>query len=320
MSGLLHDVDQRTKLAGHNRLELLLFKLGGAQRFGINVFKVQEVIQCPPLTQLPKAHPVICGVAHLRGKTIPVIDLSMAIGAQPVSHDGNGYVIITEYNRSTQGFLVSAVDRIINMGWEQIQPPPRGAGKESYLTAVTQLDKELIEVVDVEKVMKEVMGGNDHVSEGVIDPNIDKFDQHILIVDDSSVARNQIKRVLDQLEVTFTTAKDGQEALEILNQWVAEGKHLPSYLAMIISDVEMPRMDGYTLTAKMRQDPAMKDVFVLLHTSLSGVFNQSMVEKVGANQFLAKYVPDDLARLVQQRLREHQSTHDLKAGRNVARA
>jgi two-component system chemotaxis response regulator CheV len=307
MSNLLQNVDKRTQLAGRNRLELLLFKLCGTQRFGINVFKVQEVIQCPSLTQLPKAHPVICGVAHLRGKTIPVIDLSMAIGAQASPRDGNGYVIITEYNRTTQGFLVSAVDRIINMGWEQIQPPPRGAGRESYLTAVTQLDKELIEVIDVEKIMKEVMGGSEDVSEGVIDASIDRIDQHILVADDSSVARNQIKRVLDQLSITYTLVKDGQEALDTLNQWISEGKNLSQYLALIISDIEMPRMDGYTLAAKVRQNPAMKDVFILLHTSLSGVFNQAMVEKVGANQFLAKYDPDELARHVQQRLREHQS-------------
>jgi two-component system chemotaxis response regulator CheV len=305
MTGLLHEVDQRTKLAGHNRLELLLFKLWGNQRFGINVFKVQEVIQCPPLTQLPKAHPVICGVAHLRGKTIPVIDLSMAIGARPMQRDGKGYVIITEYNRSIQGFLVSTVDRIINMGWEQIQPPPKGAGKESYMTAVTQLDKELIEVVDVEKVMKEVIGGSEHVSAGIIDPHNEEFGQHVLVVDDSSVARNQIKRVLEQLHVEYTTAKDGQEAFETLEAWVREGKDLPRFLALVISDLEMPRMDGYTLTARMRQTASMQSVYVLLHSSLSGVFNQNMVEKVGANQFLAKYIPDDLARLIQNRLKEH---------------
>ena len=305
MAGLLEGVDQRTKLAGHNRLELLLFKLGGTQRFGINVFKVQEVIQCPTLTQIPRSHPAICGVAHLRGKTIPVLDLSMAIGSGPLPRDSGGYVIVTEYNRSTQGFLVSTVDRIINMGWEQIQPPPRGAGRNSYLTAVTQFENELIEVIDVEKVMKEVIGGSEEVSAGVIATHVDSFGQHVLVVDDSSVARNQIKRVLEQLEVTHTIARDGQEAMEILEGWVAEGKSLPKYLALIISDVEMPRMDGYTLTALMRRNPAMKEVFVLLHTSLSGVFNQAMVEKVGANKFLAKYVPDDLARLIQQRLRDH---------------
>ncbi|BBL74564.1 chemotaxis protein CheV [Methylomagnum ishizawai] len=305
MSSILDGVDQRTKLAGHNRLELLLFKLGGEQRFGINVFKVQEVIQCPNLTQIPKSHPAIRGVAHLRGKTIPVLDLSMAIGAGCFSQNCQGYVIVTEYNRSTQGFLVSAVDRIINMGWEQIQPPPRGAGRNSYLTAVTQVDRELIEVIDVEKVMKEVIGGSEEVSAGIIDPAIDTFSQHVLVVDDSSVARNQIKKVLEQLSVPYTLAKDGQEAYEILESWQAEGKDLPRFLALIISDIEMPRMDGYTLTATMRKTHGMKEVYVLLHTSLSGVFNQAMVEKVGANRFLAKYVPDDLARLVQQQLRTH---------------
>lgn len=305
MAGILEGVDQRTKLAGHNRLELLLFKLGSEQRFGINVFKVQEVIQCPTLTQIPRSHPAVCGVAHLRGKTIPVLDLSSAIGAYPLPREQGGYVIVTEYNRSTQGFLVSAVDRIINMGWEQIRPPPKGAGRNSYLTAVTQVDSEMIEVIDVEKVMKEVIGGSEEISDGVIDQQLVSFGQHVLVVDDSSVARNQVKRVLDRLELTYSVAKDGQEAMDTLEAWVAEGKVLPEYLALIISDVEMPRMDGYTLTALMRKNPAMKDVYVLLHTSLSGVFNQAMVEKVGANRFLAKYDPDELARLVQERLRQH---------------
>ncbi|MGD0960142.1 MAG: chemotaxis protein CheW, partial [Methylomonas sp.] len=172
MASVLDGVDQRTKLAGHNRFELLLFRLAKRQRFGINVFKVQEVIQCPPLTQIPNSHYVIRGVAHLRGKTIPVLDLSMAIGMQPLAHDVSSYVIVTEYNRSVQGFLVGSVDRIINIGWEQVRPPPTGTGKSSYLTAVTEIDGELIEVIDVEKVMKEVIGGQEEASAAAIDTNI----------------------------------------------------------------------------------------------------------------------------------------------------
>jgi two-component system chemotaxis response regulator CheV len=313
MAGILDGVDQRTKLAGHNRLELLLFKLGSRQRFGINVFKVQEVIQCPNLTQIPKSHSVVCGVAHLRGKTIPVLDLSMAIGARPLTRDGAGYVIITEYNRSTQGFLVSAVDRIVNMDWGQMKPPPKGTDKESYLTAVTQIDNDLVEIIDVEKVMKEVIGDREHISAGIINEALSTIGQHILVVDDSSVARNQVKRVLEALKVDCTLAKDGQEALEQLEQWVSEGKVLPQYLAMVISDVEMPRMDGYTLTTNIRKNPALQDLYVILHTSLSGVFNQAMVEKVGANKFLAKYMPDELATLVQGRLNEHRQLMQLVA-------
>ncbi len=306
MAGILDGVDQRTKLAGHNRFELLLFKLSGRQRFGINVFKVQEVIQCPALTQIPQAHSVICGVAHLRGKTIPVMDLSMAIGMLPIDRESDNFVIVTEYNRSVQGFMVSSVDRIINIGWDQVNAPPKGAGREGYLTAVTQLENELIEVIDVEKVMKEVMGGAEEASAEVLADNVlaDNVDDHILIVDDSSVARNQVKRVLEQIGIKCTVLQDGLEAWEHVSQLKAEGINVAKYYTMIISDVEMPRMDGYTFAAKVKEDPELKDVYLILHTSLSGVFNSTMIEKVGANEFLAKFKPDALAESVQRRLRD----------------
>ncbi len=304
MAGILDGVDQRTQLAGHNRFELLLFRLAGRQRFGINVFKVQEVIQCPSLTQIPKSHSVICGVAHLRGKTIPVLDLSMAIGLPSLPRDDGCYVIVTEYNRAIQGFLVASVDRIINIGWSSVKAPPSGGGKEGYLTAVTEVENELIEVIDVEKVMKEVIGSQEEVSEDVIDRDLADRGDHILIVDDSSVARNQVKRVCGQMDIECTTLKDGVEAWEHLNQLLSDGVDVASYYAMIISDVEMPRMDGYTLATKIKNDANMKDVYLVLHTSLSGVFNTTMVEKVGANEFLAKFEPDELAKTIQRRLRD----------------
>lgn len=304
MAGVLDGVDQRTKLAGHNRFELLLFKLvSSRQRFGINVFKVQEVIQCPPLTQIPNSHSVICGVAHLRGKTIPVLDLSMAIGMRPLSRDQGCYVIVTEYNRSIQGFLVASVDRIINIGWEQVKAPPTGAGKESYLTAVTEVDGELIEVIDVEKVMKEVIGGREEAAVETIDSEVSGRNDHILVVDDSSVARNQVKRVCEQIGIECTLLKDGQEAWEHLSQIVAEGGRVQDRYAMVISDVEMPRMDGYTLATKIKADPALREIYLILHTSLSGVFNTAMVQKVGANEFLAKFDPDALLIAIQKQLK-----------------
>jgi len=290
-------------LAGHNRFELLLFKLIGRQRFGINVFKVQEVIQCPSLSQIPKSHSVICGVAHLRGKTIPVLDLSMAIGMPAVERGSESYVIVTEYNRTIQGFLVAAVDRIINIGWDQVKAPPSGAGKDSYLTAVTEVEGELIEVIDVEKVMKEVIGGQESASEEIIDSEVSGAGDHVLIVDDSSVARNQVKRVCTQVGIECTTLKDGQEAWDHLNELIDDGINISEHYSMIISDVEMPRMDGYTLATKIKSHPEMKDVYLILHTSLSGVFNTSMVEKVGANKFLAKFDPDNLVQTIQNQLK-----------------
>lgn len=303
MASILASVDQRTQLAGHNRLELLLFRLKGRQRFGINVFKVKEVIACPALTQIPDSHPVMCGIAHLRGRTLPILDLSMSIGYAPSPRDGSGYVIITEYNRSIQGFLVGHVDRIINLDWQQIKPPPKGMGRDNYLTAVTAFEGELIEVIDVEKIMHEITGTSEVLSDGVIDAGLKTRGHHILVVDDSTVARNQVKRVLDQLGCEYTLARDGEEAYRILASWLEAGKDLRRFLTMIISDVEMPKMDGYTLTTKIREHPQMQDLYILLHTSLSGVFNQAMVERVGADRFLAKFSPDELATMVQERIK-----------------
>jgi two-component system chemotaxis response regulator CheV len=305
MAGVLDGVDMRTKLAGHNRLELLLFKLGGRQRFGINVFKVQEVIQCPPLTSVPQSSPVVLGIANMRGKTIAIIDLAQAIGAPPIDDHREKFVIVTEYNRKVQGFLVDSVDRIINMNWEEILPPPKGAAEGTYMTAVTQVEEELVEIIDVEKVLKEVVGGDEEVSEGIIEERTTDLPQHVLMVDDSGVARKQVTRVLDQMGVEFTTANDGRDAYEQLLRWLEEGKDVENWLALVISDVEMPRMDGYSLTKAIRDNPQLCHLHVILHTSLSGVFNKSMVQKVGANDFLPKWEPDTLAMMVQEHLRQH---------------
>lgn len=309
MTGVLAGVDQRTQLAGHNRFELLLFKLAGSQRFGINVFKVQEVIQCPSLTKIPQAHSAVCGVAHLRGRTIPILDLAMAVGLPELKRDGSNFVIVTEYNRSVQGFMVEAVDRIVNIGWSTVKAPPKGTGNEGYLTAVTQVDDQLIEVIDVEKIMKEVMGGQDEVSEGLIDDEVIAKHDNVLVVDDSSVARNQMKRVLEQMGANCLALKDGQEAWDHLSELVKDGVDVPKHYTMIISDVEMPIMDGYTLAKKIKKDPVLKGVYLILHTSLSGVFNTEMVKKVGADQFLPKFSPDDLAKTVQARMK---SVHGLE--------
>ena len=314
MSGILANVDMRTRLAGHNRLELLLFRLSGKQLFGINVFKVQEVIQCPPLTTVPKSNRIIRGIANMRGKTIPVMDLSMAIGGPAQDKVEGRFVVVTEYNGSTQGFLVNGVDRIVNMNWEEILPPPRGTGRGHYLTAVTRVDEELVEIIDVEKVLAEVIGSRDTVSgellESVGEDGHAELPLHVLVADDSSVARNQIKRTLDQLGVSCTLARDGRDALNQLQAWAEEGGvAVTDRIFMVISDVEMPEMDGYTFTTSVRADPRFKDLYILLHTSLSGVFNNAMVQKVGADEFIAKFQPDVLAAAVLKQMKLWKGQH-----------
>ncbi|WGV21273.1 MULTISPECIES: chemotaxis protein CheV [unclassified Pseudomonas] len=306
MAGVMDSVNQRTQLVGQNRLELLLFRLNGEQLYGINVFKVREVLQCPALTLLPKAHPVVRGVANIRGATIPILDLSMATGLRPLQEDTrNSFVIITEYNTKTQGFLVHSVERIVNMNWEAIHPPPKGTGRDHYLTAVTRVDNRMVEIIDVEKVLAEVAPSSESVSDGVIDAEVqDKAVLlRVLTVDDSSVARKQVSRCLQTVGVEVVALNDGRQALNYLRQLVDEGKKPEEEFLMMISDIEMPEMDGYTLTAEIRSDPRMQKLHICLHTSLSGVFNQAMVKKVGADDFLAKFKPDDLAQRVVDRIK-----------------
>lgn len=192
MAGILDGVDQRTQLVGANRLELLLFRLHGPQLYGINVFKVQEVIRCPALTNIPNSSHVVKGIANMRGRTIPVIDLSMAMSGPATQQTENSFVIIADYNRTTQGFLVDGVERIVNMNWEEILAPPKGAGKNSYMTAVTRVDEKLVEIIDVEKILSEVAGVTEEISEELISESDDNSSINILVVDDSSVARDKL--------------------------------------------------------------------------------------------------------------------------------
>lgn len=312
MSGILDSVDQRTKLVGENRLELLLFKLGTRHVFAINVFKVKEVINVPKMNEMPGSHSHLHGVTIYRGLSIPIIDLRSAIKLKhskaPEPKQGN--VIITEYNRSVQGFLIAEVLSIVNTSWKDIQPPPSTIGKDNYLTAITQIEindkKEIVEIIDVEKVLAEIVDYDISISEDVLESDIVSHlnGRTILIVDDSATARKQIKDTLEQLGINIIECSDGLQALNLLKSWANDGVNVLDKILMMFTDAEMPEMDGYRLTAEVRGDPRMNDLFIALNTSLSGSFNEAMVEKVGCNAFISKFQPDGLVQVVQRRMRE----------------
>ncbi|HEY5614369.1 MAG TPA: chemotaxis protein CheV, partial [Lysobacter sp.] len=251
-----------------------------------------------PLPQLP---PAFAGAADVRGRSVPVLDLARAIGHAGGDADEPRYLVVTEFNRSVQGFLVAGVDRIVNIAVEQIQPPPELGGEGNYLTGVTRHNGELIQLIDVESVLAESMPRNSDVGTLTALPT-GIGPREVLVVDDSRVARNQIRAVLQQLGLEATLLSDGRQALDHL-QSLAQSGHSPCQrYAMVISDIEMPAMDGYTLTTEIRRDPALRGLFVLLHTSLSGVFNQAMVERVGADDFVPKYSEHELAQRVAARI------------------
>jgi two-component system chemotaxis response regulator CheV len=306
MSGVLNTVDQRTNLVGENRLELLLFSLNSRQVFAINVFKIREVIQVPLLTKLPGAHHHIVGVASLRGVPVPVIDLRGAIGFPPPRGEVEENLIITEYNRTVQGFLVGHVRNIVNTTWTEIQPPPKSAGRANYLTAITQIKEDIVEIIDVEKVLAEIIDYDTSISEGVLDNDLstEMVGRKVLIVDDSSTARMQVKGVLSQLGLEIIECFDGLEAFNLLKSWADDGINVAEDLLLMITDAEMPEMDGYKLTYEVRNDPRMKDLYITLNTSLSGSFNDAMAKKVGCDRFISKFQPDVLVEVAQTRLKQ----------------
>ena len=308
MSKLLHNVNQRTQMAGENRLELLLFRLQNGQLYGINVFKVKKIIPCPPLTQFPYHHPHIVGVANTMDGSLPILDMLSAIQSGKVSDPRKQQVIVCEYNRKMQGFLVDKIENIVNMEWSEILLPPKGIGHRHYLTSVTRYEGRLVEIIDVEKVISEVTPAaeemNASIGEDFSELKSSEVPRKVLVVDDSVVARNQIKRCLEKVELEAVLLKDGRQALEHLQAMADEGQKPWEEYLLMISDIEMPEMVGYTLTRQVKQDPRMQELFILMHTSLSGVFNESMVKKVGADNFIAKFDADELALAVLDHFRK----------------
>lgn len=301
MNNLKENIDLHTQLAGKNRFEMLLFKLNGKQRYGINVFKVKEVVHCMELTLIPDRHPAISGIAKIRELTVPVIDLSLAVNGPANTDVNSSFIVVTEYNSSIQGFLVSTVEKIVNLQWDQINPPPMGVqgNHGSYLTAVANIDNEIIEILDVERVLQEItpisIDVNNELKQKAKALNTNKT---IIIIDDSSVARNQIARVLKQLNFNVITFKNGKEALDSFKEWAKNKKDFLDQIGLVICDIEMPEMDGYTFTATIKKQPEFKKIFIILHTSLSGAFNQELVAQVGADKFVSKFEPNALAQLV----------------------
>ena len=312
MSDLLKNIDRRTKLAGMNRMELLLFTLHDEQRFGINVFKVREVIRTPHISPVPKSDPRIVGIADIRGATMPVIDLPLALDLEPMRHTAGTLTIVTEFNSSVQGFLVGSVDKIVHLRWEDILPPPDTLMNVNYLTGVTKVNHNLVEIIDVERVLQEVAGR----SAADVSDEVGKIGQQVingrefLVIgaDDSVVARSKLKSVLDKLGVKSIIFNNGRIALEALQKMADQADKgdaiaVNKQVLMLVSDIEMPEMDGYTLTANIRKDPRLKDMYVVLNSSLSGGFNDNLTQKVGANKFLSKWHTDELANLVIERIR-----------------
>ncbi len=304
MSDLLKNIDARAKLAGTNKLEMLMFSLGKDMRtgreetFGINVFKVREVMHIPEITRAPDMPAAVEGLVSLRGSLVPVIDLAKFVGVEPDSKPE--IMIVTEYNGHTQGFLVKSVDNILRLDWSSMRVPPPMLAAEmgGLVTAITELkDKRLVMMMDVERVISEMTRVDDELTLKSVQA-LGK-ERTVFFADDSAVARNQIARTLDAMQVKYISAINGQQAwielAKMADQAAASNVSLKTLVQLILTDVEMPEMDGYMLTRKIKADKRFQGIPVLMHSSLSGSSNQQLGKAVGVDEYVPKFEPQKLA-------------------------
>ena len=297
-SSVLEAVNARTKLAGSNRMEILLFSLGTQEIFGINVFKVREVSRTPFITKAPNMPVGVEGLISLRGNVIPVLALAKVMGIDAPGDPLGASMMVTEYSKRTLGFLVHEVDRIIRVEWDKVRAPDNvTSSSHHYITAITELqDGKLVSILDVETILASTFGeavvGQIHPLEGAGDVNV-------FFVDDSAVARKKIAETLDKLGVRHKHALNGLEAWTRLEGMASHaqqrGMSLREEVSLILVDAEMPEMDGYVLTRNIKADARFEGIPVVMHSSLSSEANRAMGKSVGVDAYVAKFDADVLA-------------------------
>lgn len=299
----MDEVNQRANLAFSNHMELLTFFLTDRQQYGINVFKIIEVIETPKaVTKMPESHPAVVGAIDFRGKVVSVIDLGLGLGLTPVNVAQElSYVIICEYSGTIQGLLVSSPNNLLNKSWEEIKSPGETFKDAGYLTALTyQEDGEAIQILDVEKILGEIIGADDVIAQEILvkSQKIDTAHFKVLVIDDSKAARQQIETTLGLMKTPFQSFDSAVKAWEFVSQNFETSKN--PLFDLIISDIEMPGMDGFTFTRKMKahHDVRLSGIPLVLHSSMSNDSNRMKAKDVGADEFIPKYQADSIATLV----------------------
>jgi two-component system chemotaxis response regulator CheV len=305
----MRDIDERTNLAGNSMFELLLFRLGEApgtdkrELFGINVFKVREILVMPEITAMVNSPPAVMGVANIRGQMITVINLPKMVGTNPTK--GLGILLVTEFARTTQAFAVEEVSEIVRLEWKQVlSAEGRGGG---LVTSIARLDGDaedtrLAQVLDVEQILRDVFPEQHQVEVEDVHKLQIPAGTVVLAADDSAVARMMIEQGLKAMGVPYVMTKSGKEAWDRLNAMAsdaeAQGQTIRDKVALVLTDLEMPEMDGFTLCRNIKLDGRFSGIPVVIHSSLTGTTNEEHVKKVGADAYVAKFVADELAQTI----------------------
>ena len=282
--------------SGTNEVEILVFRIGG-YRLGINVAKVREILPSQRITRLPESHPSVVGCFRLRDIVIPCVSLEKHLGLEACPETPNN-LILTEFNKSQIAFLVDEVERIHRIDWEQIAPAPQVViDCHSTVTAVTNLEGHLVLMLDFELITAEI-GKNDFSSVAVENPNdLPRESVRVMVVDDSPTVRCALESTLQDSDYGQVFAfENGRQAWEWLQKRLSETSTVSEIADLVISDVEMPSMDGLHLTKNIKSHPQLSCLPVALYSSILTPDNYKKGESVGADAQITK---PELARIVE---------------------
>lgn len=314
MDNFQKDIDDRANLTLSNRFELLLFRLGTSlheqksELFGINVFKLREIVPMPAFTRPAGMKAPLLGMVNIRDQVIPVIDLPAVAGCKPET--GLNILLITEYARSVQAFAVESVENIMRLDWQQVHTAEKAVNGR-YITSIACLDdnketNNLALVLDVEQILYDIVPSSHDLRATNLKTN--KFyitpGAVAIVAEDSKVARAMLEKGLNAMGIPhqmYVTGKDAWERIQQLAQEAeAEGKPISEKIALVLTDLEMPEMDGFTLTRKIKTDERLKKIPVVIHSSLSGSANEDHVRKVKADGYVAKFEINELSSVIQE--------------------
>lgn len=274
---------------------MLLFKLNMNQHsFAIGTLKVREIVPYSPTTQIPYSHPHVIGTVSIRGLTVPVIDMPAAIGFRPIQKEefDSCFLIVTDCLRTVVAFMVRSIEKIIECDWKTIEPSPKSAGSNVFVTGITRYEERIIQMLDVELLLSKIYPSNDSANIPILtDVERERLKAlNILVVDDSSIARKQLADALHSTSISFQMRNNGIEALQVLREEAQLGRPID----ILVSDIEMPGLDGYELAFETQSDSDLCHAYIILHTSLSSEICVNRAQQVGAHEALEKFNAGDL--------------------------
>lgn len=277
-----------------NELEIVEFCIdeGTNQNyFGVNVAKVREIIRRPELTAAVSSPPAVAGMMSLRDNVIPIIDLALVLSRNPVKEADR--IVVLEFNQVTIGVLVNSVSRIYRLSWERVERPNKVC-ESAYITSLVKMEDRIILILDFERIIADLSESSAiKPVDTICLENSTATGRKILVADDSSFIRNSISGTLERAGYAVEEAVDGEEAWLIIERKLSEGNF---DIDVLITDIEMPKMDGLHLTSRIRKDGRLASLPIYIFSSLASDDNKRKWQSIGANGILTK---PDLPRLVQ---------------------